>query len=80
MSVHRNHSTGGQQRPSLSRPFSSNNPFRNASQDSNIGRDPGFSSWVQRNQSQMSFSSDDEQGELFQPQRPGYERTTSNGS
>jgi len=74
------------------RPFSTNNPFRNASFDSNIGtrstsqnsdQQQHFNSWVQRNHSQLSFSSDDEDSDLFkvpQPIRPSYQRTHSNSS
>lgn len=71
------------------RPFSTNNPFRNASYDSNIGsrtasqssEQQHFNNWVARNQSQMSFSSDDEDGDLFKaPQRPIPHRTQSNSS
>lgn len=48
------------------RPFSSNNPFRNASADSFAakGGDTAFQRWVQTNQSAMSFSSDDEEEAL----------------
>lgn len=75
------------------RPFSTNNPFRNASYDSNIGsrtasqnseQQQHFNNWVAKNQSQLSFSSDDEDGDLFKvPQsigRPTYQRTQSNSS
>ncbi|CCH45433.1 hypothetical protein BN7_5015 [Wickerhamomyces ciferrii] len=92
MSVHRVSSVRGTNYTQNTRPFSTNNPFRNASFDSNIGHNSrstdqqqqNFNQWVARNQSQMSFSSDDEDSELFkQPPpvvRPGYSRSNSQNS
>ncbi|KAH3671374.1 hypothetical protein WICMUC_004671 [Wickerhamomyces mucosus] len=83
MSYHLNRSTSASSHQH-SRPFSTNNPFRNASVDSSIN-DPKFTNWVNNNRSQASFSSDDEDGELFKipsipGRRPGNERTLSNNS
>lgn len=74
------------------RPFSTNNPFRNASLDSNINsvsniNQQNFQNWVEKNQSQLSFSEDDEDNYIQMPPpistRPANQRSgsySSNGS
>lgn len=70
------------------RPFSTNNPFRNVSQESfgagggNAGANGSnqqFRDWVARNQSQMSFSSDDDQEEEFKVPKNAHS-VSSNGN
>ncbi|KAH3684272.1 hypothetical protein WICPIJ_004747 [Wickerhamomyces pijperi] len=81
--------TGNSGNHAFNRPFSTNNPFRNASVDSSIN-DPNFQNWVNNNRvSQASFSSDEDEFDHFRVPampKPAFDRqlsvhsTGSNGS